>query len=91
MYKVRMTGKFVSDIKLAKKRKLPMVELYTLIDLLSTGNPLHLKYKDHALKGEYKGYRECHIQPDWLLVYKKDEKELVLMLLRTGSHSDLFK
>ena len=86
-----MTGKFVADIKLAKKRKLPMSELYTLVDLLAGGNPLSVKYKDHALKGEYKGYRECHINPDWLLVYKKNEKDLVLLLLRTGSHADLFK
>jgi mRNA interferase YafQ len=91
MYKVELTNRFVADVKLAKKRKLPMPELYSLIDLLKEDNPLPKNYKDHALKGNYIGYRECHILPDWLLVYKKTKKKLILLLLRTGSHADLSK
>ena len=64
-----------------------------VVDTLQQGLPLDEKYRDHELKGTYKGFRECHIQPDWLLIYsKEDEGELhILNLVRTGTHSDLFK
>ena len=62
----------------------------TVIELLAKREPLPPKYKDHALTGDYKGCRECHITPDWLLVYQIQDEELVLILTRTGTHSDLF-
>ena len=62
----------------------------TVIDMLANEQPLPEKYKDHALTGDWKGFRECHIQPDWLLIYEINNNELILYLTRTGSHSDLF-
>ncbi|RHM55890.1 type II toxin-antitoxin system YafQ family toxin [Mitsuokella sp. AF33-22] len=62
-----------------------------VIDKLQACEPLEEKYRDHALGGEYAGFRECHIQPDWLLVYKIVEERLILVLARTGTHSDVFK
>ena len=81
------------DIKLARRRNLPEEELNNIILDLANDIPLHVKNKDHALQGEFAGCRECHIQPDWLLIYSKEsDGELhVLNLLRTGTHSDLFK
>ena len=61
-----------------------------MIDALATGEVLDAKYKDHALIGNYLGHRECHIQPDWLLIYRYDNDVLILVLTRTGTHSDLF-
>ena len=61
-----------------------------VIDLLAKRKPLPPKYKDHALTGDYTGCRECHITPDWLLVYRIDNEEMILILTRTGTHSDLF-
>ena len=60
------------------------------MDMLANEQPLPEKYKDHALTGDWKGFRECHIQPDWLLIYEINNNELILYLTRTGSHSDLF-
>lgn len=67
-----------------------MNKLYHIVDLLSRGKKLDLSYKDHNLIGDYKGYRECHIEPDWLLVYKIKDEIMVLSLARLCSHSDLF-
>lgn len=64
--------------------------LEEVVNKIAAGEMLEPKYKDHELSGEYAGFRDCHIQPDWLLIYQKREKELVLLLSRTGSHSDLF-
>ena len=73
-----------------KKRGLNLDKLKFVINQLASGNPLEEKYRDHALTGDYKGFRECHIEPDWLLIYQIIDEELVLILSRTGSHSDLF-
>ncbi len=73
-----------------KKRGLDMSELETVIDTLLAEKPLDEKYRDHDLHGQYEGYRECHIQPDWLLIYIIDKGQAVLVATRTGSHSDLF-
>ena len=78
------------DLKLAKKRGLDLSELSAVISVLANGEPLDQKYRDHPLIGDYNSFRECHIRPDWLLVYKIDNGELLLFLARTGSHSDLF-
>ena len=65
--------------------------LFEVADLLSEGKKLDPKYKDHALSGDYNGKRECHLEPDFLLIYEKREREIVLYLVRVGSHSELFR
>ena len=89
MLKLKTTSKFRKDYKRCKKRGLNMELLKEVIDVLLSGNPLDGRYKDHMLIGKYKGFRECHIQPDWLLIYYADKEELILTVIRTGSHSDL--
>ena len=84
------TSQFKKDYKLAIKRGLPIDELDNVIRLLVENVPLPEKYKDHELSGNWKGFRECHIQPDWLLVYRIFNNNLILSLTRTGTHSDLF-
>ncbi len=79
---------FKQDIKRLKKRSKDMEKLKAVIDKLLEGEELDLKYKDHALTGNWNDYRDCHIEPDWLLIYKITETEL--FLVRCGSHSDLF-
>lgn len=64
--------------------------MYEIIENLANNIPLAEKHRDHALVGNFRGTRECHIEPDWLLIYEKDDNELVLILTRTGTHSDLF-
>lgn len=64
--------------------------LSVVVDMLATGKPLPEEYKDHNLSGNYAGCRECHITPDWLLIYEVEDGELILYLTRTGTHSDLF-
>ncbi len=83
-------SQFKKDYKLALKRGCKAELLADVIDLLAHGQPLPVKYKDHALTGNYKGCRECHIQPDWLLIYEVEQEALFLYLIRTGTHSDLF-
>ena len=90
MLKLQTTSKFRKDYKLAKKRGLDIDLLEQVIDLLLEEKPLDKKYKDHPLTGNYIGFRECHIQPDWLLIYAVDQGQLVLTASRTGTHSDLF-
>lgn len=90
MYKIRLSSKFRKDFKLCKRRGLKLSLLEDVVDMLSEGKVLPHKYQDHPLTGNYAGYRECHISPDWLLIYAKYDEELILVLLRTGSHSDLF-
>lgn len=84
------TTQFKKDYKLAEKRHLNIDTLDNIIRALSRKEPLLEKHKDHALTGEWAGHRECHIQPDWLLVYRIEDDVLVLTLARTGTHSDLF-
>ena len=88
---VRYTKKFNKDRKLIVKRGYDIQKLKDVIELLRERKPLDEKYKDHALSGNYKNYRECHIEPDWLLIYKIENEILTLVLLRTGTHSDLFQ
>jgi mRNA interferase YafQ len=88
-YDVTFTKTFAKDLKKAKKRGCDLRLLDEIVDNLKFGISLPAKNKDHALAGQWKGYRECHIKPDWLLIYKYDNNVLVLTLSRTGSHSDL--
>lgn len=89
-YTVKFTNQFKKDYKLAKRRGKKMELLNRTIELLANGESLPEKYYDHSLSGNWTGHRECHIQPDWLLVYYFEDDVLVLTLVRTGSHSDLF-
>ena len=89
-YEIRFTNRFKKDIKLAKKQGKDLDKLFKIIEKLAQGKTLEAKYRDHSLTGDYKGTRECHIEPDWLLIYEIIEDVLVLSLQRIGSHSDLF-
>ena len=90
-YEVKFTTQFKKDLKLAKKQNKDIEKLFAVVELLANGEKLDFKYNDHDLSGNYKGTRECHIEPDWLLVYEYQNDILVLMLYRLGSHSELFK
>ena len=91
MLGVKYTKSFKKDFKLMMKRGCPLARFITAVDLLKAQQPLPVAYRDHSLKGkQYKGCRECHIEPDWLLVYRIIDEELILELLYTGTHSDLF-
>ena len=90
IYEVRYTGQFRKDLKLAKKQGKNLDALFHVVELLASGTPLPFRYRDHDLNGDYRDCRECHIEPDWLLIYEKDNGLLILMLNRVGSHSDLF-
>lgn len=81
-------AQFRRDVKLAERRGKDMTKLRELILLLIEGDPLPPRYKDHSLSGDWKHHRDCHIEPDWLLLYKIDDVDLYLV--RTGTHSDLF-
>lgn len=87
----RPTTQFKKDYKLAKKRGYDISLLEEVIDKLLLEIPLEEKYKDHALIGNYLGFRECHIQSDWLLIYAINHDELILTASRTGTHSDLLR
>ena len=91
MYKVYSTNTFKKDIIKAKKSGLKINELNSVIKSIANNEILDTKYKDHALKGNWIGYRECHIRPDWILVYRIVNEKLLLVLQRTGTHSELFK
>ena len=90
MLDVVLSNRFKKDLKLAAKRGLDLAELEAVVNRLAAQQPLPDKNRDHTLTGDYIGFRECHICPDWLLVYRVDGEDLVLFLFRTGSHTDLF-
>jgi mRNA interferase YafQ len=87
---IAWTNQFKKEYKLAAKRHLDMELLDNIIRTLSRGEQLPAQYKDHPLSGEWSGHRECHILPDWLLVYRIENDVLILTLVRTGTHSDIF-
>jgi len=89
-YEVIHTNKILKQLKLMEKRQKDMDKFKEVVSLLAMGTSLPEKYKDHALKGRYKGYRDCHIEPDWILIYQIDNDKLILHLFETGTHSDLF-
>lgn len=90
-YIIKHSMKFKKNYKLARKRGLDVSILKEIITKLGNGIPLDTKYKDHALKGNWKGFRECHIQPGWLLIYLIEDDILTLTLVDTGTHADLLK
>ena len=89
-YRVKFTTAYKKGYKRAKKRGLNMDLLDEVVDVLRNGEKLDAKYHDHALHGYFEGFRECHIQPDWLLVYLVEDDILTLTLTDTGTHSDIF-
>ncbi len=84
------TSQFKKDVKRAKKRGQDLAKLKTILDLLIEGDPLPAAYKDHPLRGEFEGSRDCHIAPDWILIYTLRERGEHVCFERTGTHSDLF-
>ncbi|MBQ7646007.1 MAG: type II toxin-antitoxin system YafQ family toxin [Clostridia bacterium] len=91
MYKVKFTTAYKKSYKQMIKRGSDMTELDDVIDTLRQGKRLDEKYRDHGLTGDFNGFRECHIKPDWLLIYLIENDILTLTLVDTGTHSDLFK
>lgn len=90
MLELVTTTAFRKDLKLAKKRGYDLSLIEVVLDMLMEEQILPERYKDHALVGNYTGFRECHILPDWLLIYSINKSELILTASRTGTHSDLF-
>lgn len=89
-YTVKTTSQFKKDYKLAIRRHLDISQLDDVVAVLAMGETLPEKNRDHGLTGDWTGHRECHILPDWLLIYRIEGNVLVLTLTRTGTHSDLF-
>ncbi len=90
MYTITTTNRFEKEIKICIKRGYDMSLLQTVMTLLAEKGTLPEKYKSHKLSGNYKDCWECHIKPDWLLVWKQNDTELILLFINTGTHSDLF-
>lgn len=90
-YQIKFTSQFKKDLKKAKRQGRDIDKLFEVINSLAQGAQLPSKYRDHQLSGNYKDCRECHIEPDWLLIYQVIDNVLVLSLIRIGSHADLFK
>ena len=89
MYELKITGNFKKGLKRIKKRGYKIELLEEIVEKLRKGEKLPDKYRDHELLGNHKGYRDCHIEPDWLLIYKIEHMKLILTLVNTGTHSDL--
>lgn len=90
MLQIVYTNKMKRDVKRAKKRGKDLSKLIAVLELLAQGVTLPESYRDHPLKGDLQGFRECHIEPDWLLIYTIIKNELLLVAAGTGTHSDLF-
>jgi mRNA interferase YafQ len=88
-YQIRQSSRFKKDLKKLIKQGKNIVELEVVVDTIAGGETLDPKYLDHPLSGNWKGFRDCHIQPDWILLYKLEDDILVLTLTRSGSHSEL--
>ena len=89
-YAVSIAGQFRKNIKEMQKRGFNLSLLDEIVEKIANREKLESKYRDHGLSGIYKGFRECHIKPDWLLLYLVDDEEQVITLVNTGTHSDLF-
>jgi mRNA interferase YafQ len=90
MYEIKPTSRFKRDLKNIQRRGYDLRLLTAVIQTLAAGKPLAEKHKDHALSGFWSKHRECHVTPDWLLIYKLENDVLILTLTRTGTHGDLF-
>ena len=90
MYRIEFTAEMKRNVKLMKKRGKDIFKLTAMLDLLASGKPVPEQYNDHRLSGNLKDFRECHIEPDWLLMYQIHEDVLILTATATGTHADLF-
>ena len=90
MFELELTRQYLKDLKLARKRGLDERKLNEVILKLVSGEELPKKNRDHSLSGDYEGFRECHISPDWLLIYSREVTVKIITLVRTGTHSDLY-
>lgn len=90
MFELELTRQYLKDLKLARKRGLDESKLNEVILKLISGEELPKKNRDHSLSGDYEGFRECHISPDWLLIYSREVTVKIITLVRTGTHSDLY-
>lgn len=91
MLKIQTTNLFERDYKRIEKQGKDVSKLTTLMDILAQQKYLDKRYRDHKLKGDYTGHRECHIEPDWLLIYRINQNEKIITFIRTGSHAELFE
>lgn len=91
MYSIEYSNKFVKSLRLCQKRGFDMDLFRKVAHLLEINGTLPAKYKPHKLKGNYKDCWECHIQPDWLLIWQQNDKKLTLLFTDTGTHTDLFR
>ncbi len=89
-YKIQLTKRFEKDVKRCKKRGFPMEKLKEVVRLLEENGVLPQSYKSHKLSGKYDNLWECHLMPDWLLVWQQNDNEFIMLLISTGTHSDLF-
>lgn len=90
-YKIQSSKTYRKQVKLLKKRGYNMALLSDVVTLISQGATLPARYQDHPLKGKFRGYRDCHIKDDWILLYKIEENVLKLTLIQTGTHSDILE
>ena len=91
MYDVWMSPRYRRELRRMVRRGYDPEKMEAVVDMLAAGEPLPEQYQDHPLRGKWQGFRECHVSPDWLLVYKIEIDKLILALTRTGTHDDLFK
>ena len=91
MYRIFYTNRMKHDVKIMQKRGKDLNKLIQVLDILSKGIDVPVKLKDHQLTGNFNGFRECHIEPNWILLYQIHDKELILVASATGTHSDLFQ
>lgn len=90
LYRIEQSSRFRSDLDRMLSRGADIIELERVVTILANGGLLPRSYRDHKLNGEYRGCRGCHIRPDWILIYSRDDKRLILREIRIGTHSDLF-
>ena len=90
-YRLQATSQFKRDCKPMKRRGLDLANLTAVIELPRNGEELPSELRDHALVGDFSGFRECHIQPDWLLFWTQDDDELILVMTRTGTHAEVLR
>ena len=90
MYKIQFTAKMKRDVKRMEKRGKNISKLTSVLSVLASGNSLPINHRDHQLSGYMSDFRECHIEPDWLLVYRIEKDVLILTAIETGTHADLF-
>ncbi len=89
-YEIRASGSYRKDVKLAVRRGLDIEKLLAVVEYLRNGEPLPAQHRNHLLQGEYRGLWECHVTPDWLLIYDREDGIRLITLQRTGTHADLF-